>query len=428
MQVVSKGSGQVNRYSPVAIVLHWAIAALLAFQLSLGWRLEDIPKGVGQFTAFQLHKSVGITILLLTVLRVAARLFARRPAPLPAPPALKALVGLVHAGLYAVMLGGPLTGWILVSTAKVRLQTMLFSTIPWPDLPVPASWHEPAEDIHGLLGWVLVGLFVLHVAGALRHHLLRDDTIGRMIPLRGHGALTVAVIVALGGIAGSLALAKLMPFGKAAAPVAAETGDAATDTALAEASDTAAAPDAASAVPTGDASAAADAATGKAADWTVAKGGKLGFAVVYSGSPVQGSFAKWDAAIRFSPDDLPGSSIKVTVDLASVGSGDAQRDDMLRSDSFFGIAAHPTATFTSASIREAGKGRYRAAGTLSLNGRKQPLALDFTLDIAGDVARAKGSTALRRTAFGVGTAEWAATDDLKDDVRIDFALTARRKP
>ncbi|WP_226016758.1 YceI family protein [Novosphingobium sp. FKTRR1] len=418
-------AGLNNRYSPAAIVLHWSIAALLAFQLSLGWRLEDLPKGAGQFAAFQLHKSVGITILLLTLIRVAIRLFVRQPVPLPAPPPLKALVSAVHLGLYAVMLGGPLTGWALVSTAKIRLHTMLFGTVPWPDLPVPAAWHEPAETIHGLLGWLLVGLFVLHVAGALRHHLLRDDTIGRMIPLRSHRALSVAVVVALGGVLLAMSAAKLITFGAASASPSA-TPSAAPSDEVPEATTVAADDAVASSAPSADASAGADAT--KVADWAVAKGGRLGFAIVYTGSPIEGSFAKWDAAIRFSPDDLAGSSIKVTVDLASVGSGDSQRDDMLRSDSFFAVGAHPVATFVSSSIREAGKGRYRAPGTLSLNGRKQPVTLDFTLDIAGDTARAKGSASLRRTAFGVGTAEWAATDELKDDVRIAFALTARRKP
>ncbi|MEL0210519.1 MAG: cytochrome b/b6 domain-containing protein, partial [Novosphingobium sp.] len=133
-----------ERYSAIAIALHWAIALLLLFQIGLGWALEDLPKGAVQFAGYQFHKSVGITILLLSLARLVVRLFKARPAPVQDGKAQMMLASAVHVLLYAVMIVGPLTGWIIVSTAKVRLQTMLFGTIPWPDLPVGQAFHEPA--------------------------------------------------------------------------------------------------------------------------------------------------------------------------------------------------------------------------------------------------------------------------------------------
>lgn len=158
------------------------------------------------------------------------------------------------------------------------------------------------------------------------------------------------------------------------------------------------------------------------------KGGRLGFSVNYSGSPVIGSFDKWDAAIRFSPEDLPNSSIKATIDLASVGTGDSERDDMLRGESFFAVAAHPKATFTAKGFKPAGAGRYSAAGTLSLNGKARPVRLDFSLAITGDSAKVKGTASLQRTAFGVGTGEFASTDALADAVGVNFGFSAKRQP
>jgi cytochrome b561 len=71
----------VPRYRPVAIILHWAIAALLMFQLGLGWHMTSMPRSAVMFDAFQFHKSIGIAVLLLSLLRVAVRLALPRPAP-----------------------------------------------------------------------------------------------------------------------------------------------------------------------------------------------------------------------------------------------------------------------------------------------------------------------------------------------------------
>jgi polyisoprenoid-binding protein YceI len=129
----------------------------------------------------------------------------------------------------------------------------------------------------------------------------------------------------------------------------------------------------------------------------------------------------------FDPEDLAGSSIRATIDLASVESGDGQRDDMLRSDSFFGVGANPSAQYVSTSIRETGAGRYVANGTLTLHGQRKPVALRFSLKIDGNKASATGSAALQRLSFGVGEAEWSATDELKDAVGVDFSFRATRQ-
>ena len=165
----------------------------------------------------------------------------------------------------------------------------------------------------------------------------------------------------------------------------------------------------------------------EASPWKLEKGGRLGFSAEYSGEAIKGSFSRWDATIVFDPEDLSGSSIRATIDLASVDSGDSQRDDMLRSDSFFGVGSHPTAQFVSSSIRAAGEGRYLANGTLSLHGQRKPMAVRFALKIDGDRATASGNGTLQRLSFGVGEAEWSATDQLKDAVGIDFSLKAVRK-
>lgn len=414
-----------QRYSAIAIVLHWAIALLLLFQIGLGWALEDLPKGAAQFAGYQFHKSVGITILLLSLARLAVRLFKARPAPVKDGKAQMLLASAVHGLLYVVMIVGPLTGWIIVSTARVRLQTMLFGTIPWPDLPVGRAFHEPAEVLHGALGTVAIGLIALHVAGALYHHFRREDVIGRMLPaaVRSHRAIGIAAFVAIVLCLGAMIAGRLLAYPPARLappalplPAASGTGEVTTE----------AAPQPSEEPPVA-ASETAEATAAKASPWRLEKGGRLGFTAEYSGEAIKGAFSRWDATIVFDPEDLPGSSIRASIDLASVNSGDSQRDDMLRSDSFFGVGTHPTAQFVTNSIRAVGDGRYVANGTLSLHGQRKPMAVRFALKISGDQATASGSAALQRLSFGIGEAEWSATDQLKDAVGIDFTLKAVRK-
>lgn len=417
-----------RRYATSAIVLHWAIAALLLFQVSLGWRLEDLPAGTARFAGYQFHKSVGFLILALSLARLAIRLVAKRPPAAEGTPAVKLLVKVVHVLLYAVMIVGPLSGWIMVSASKIRMQTMVFGQLPVPNLPVGAGWHEGAEVIHGALGLVTVALFVLHVAGALRHHIAGDDLIGRMIPARTRRGLTIGTVAALVAMVAMFPLARVWPFGKAApAPVARASADPAPEPSapVVDASASAAPDDAASAAPLADASAAS---AGQAVDWQVAPGGKLGFHATYSGDAINGSFARWDARIRFAPEDLAHSSLRVVIDLGSVSSGDAQRDDMLKGDGFFATAGHPQAIYTASRIRAQSPGRYVAEGTLSLNGKIRPVPLAFVLKIDGTRATTTGTATLSRTAFGVGTGEWGGTDTLLDKVTVDFAFKANARP
>lgn len=413
------------RYSGIAIALHWAIALLLLFQIGLGWALEDLPKGAVQFAGYQFHKSIGITILLLSLARLAVRLFRPRPAPVQDGKAQMLLASAVHVLLYAVMIVGPLTGWIIVSTAKVRLQTMLFGKVPWPDLPVGQGLHEPSEVLHGALGTVGIILIGLHVAGALYHHFKREDVIGRMLPaaVRSHGSIGIAGFAAIALGAGALICGLFLSF-PPSSYVTPEIPRPSASPMVEDGADD----EPAEAATTESAVAELEGATvAKASPWKLEKGGRLGFTAEYSGEAIKGSFSRWDATIVFDPEDLQGSSIRASIDLASVDSGDSQRDDMLRSESFFGVGAHPTAQFVSSSIRVAGEGRYVASGMLSLHGQRKPVALRFSLKIDGDRATASGNATLQRLSFGVGEAEWSATDQLKDAVGVDFNLKAVRK-
>ena len=143
-----------------------------------------------QFKLYQLHKSVGITVLLLALTRLGWRL-THRPPPLPAEmPSLEARAAEgTHALLYALMIGMPLVGWALVSASPLNIPTLLYGVVPWPHLPGLATLHDkrPVEAglklVHAYGAYALIALVALHAAAALRHHvLIGDDVLRRMIP------------------------------------------------------------------------------------------------------------------------------------------------------------------------------------------------------------------------------------------------------
>ena len=144
-----------------------------------------------KFQLYQLHKSVGITVLLAVPLRIIWRLMHRPPA-LPTEMSLlerRAAEG-THIVLYAIMLALPFTGWALVSVSPYNIPTVLYGLIPWPDLPVFATLtdKQTADNvmtfIHSRLAYVLIAAVALHISAALRHHfLLRDGILRRMLPI-----------------------------------------------------------------------------------------------------------------------------------------------------------------------------------------------------------------------------------------------------
>ncbi|MGN7928710.1 YceI family protein [Sphingopyxis sp. 22461] len=411
-----------QRYSYTAITLHWLIALLLAFQIALGWALEG-NNSPELFARYQLHKSIGITILLLSLARLAARLFTPRPPASDGPVWTRALASTVHWLFYLVMILGPLTGWLLVSTARVQVPTLLYGLIPWPHLPVGRSWHEPAESIHGAMAWLAIGLFALHIAGALRHQwLLGKPELQRMLPFARGKAAGVAIgalaLVGAAFVAGQTVYPERpRPAAKKAAPPSVATPTTSAIVPVAKDDETTAI-EAAEEVPEDTAQ--------PLADWTVAPGGRLGFTARWNGEAVDGRFDRWRAAIRFSPDELAKSTIRVTVDLASADTGDGQRDDSLKSSDFFDVGAHPSAVFAARDIRHLGGDKYEARGTLDLRGASKPATLRFTLRIDGDRARVAGTARIDRTAFGVGQGEWAATDAIAAAVDIAFSFNATR--
>jgi len=179
-----------GRYSSVSVALHWLIAALLIAQIFVGGAFSELPRNdPAKGERFALHLSLGVTILLLSLARLGWRL--SHPAP-PLPSHYKAwervLARANHVLFYVVLIGMPLSGWIMTSGGP-RPYPEVWGVVPWPKLPGAEAVETPAGYFHDWGPWIFWGLLALHVAGALKHQLLdRDGTLWRMLPLVPRGA------------------------------------------------------------------------------------------------------------------------------------------------------------------------------------------------------------------------------------------------
>lgn len=170
-----------DRYTRVAIGLHWLIAAFILFNLGFGFFMEDFPKGL-KMVILPLHFSAGMTVIALSLLRITWRLTHRPPPLLPAPQWQHVAAHAAHFLLYAVMLILPLTGLAIISSHPPGGPgaPMLWGVMPMPSLPVlpylPPANQKAAHDnfvfLHTVFGWIMLALLVAHVAAALKHQFV----------------------------------------------------------------------------------------------------------------------------------------------------------------------------------------------------------------------------------------------------------------
>lgn len=172
-----------HRWGAVAQFLHWLIVVLIIVQFTLALYADSLPVGSRKVGVLANHKSFGITILALAIIRLTWRWL--NPTP-PLPPTLKpyerVLARVTHALLYVLLFVQPLTGWLMSSARGFPVSWFRFFQLP--DLvPKNQALYHALVATHSTLAVVLVGVVTLHVAAALKHHfVLKDDTLRRMLP------------------------------------------------------------------------------------------------------------------------------------------------------------------------------------------------------------------------------------------------------
>ena len=172
-----------ERWGTTARLLHWTIALGIVGLAGVGLWMDELPNTPTKVKVFALHKSIGLTVLALVLLRLAWRLFDRRPPHQPGMPAWeRVLSGTTHGLLYLTMLVMPVSGWLYNSASNFPLKWFGLFGVPALSGPDP-ELKGLALEIHETTFYVLALLFTLHLAGALKHHFVdRDPTLARMLP------------------------------------------------------------------------------------------------------------------------------------------------------------------------------------------------------------------------------------------------------
>lgn len=402
-------------WGSLARFFHWAVVLLILFEGTLGLAMGNLRKGPGAFVWFDLHKSIGITILALAVLRLLWRAFDPHPKPVPTMPAWQDLAARAgHALLYGLLFLVPLSGWWFDSLEGLRPMTW-FGLFEVPHLVAPdAGMKHLAHEVHEYLFWALIIVAAGHALAALVHHFHdKDATLTRMLPARARALLGVSIVALIAALfVVPPVVQRFNPRGPR--PAEAMRSDAAQPAAPAASATETAAPDAAS-TPTAQARA-----------WTVdAAQSTLGFKGVYQGDGFDGSFRHFDAMIHYDEADLAGSKFDVAIDLASADTDNGSRDDTLKGEDFFFTSKFPQAHFVTESFEKAADGSITAHGKLTIRDKTAPVVLAVKFAATGDTATLDVDTVLKRTDYDLGAGkDWA---DVGADVPVHGHLVLAAK-
>lgn len=403
-------SNNTSSYGSLARTLHWLSALLIVALIPTGIIANGLPAEtshdlLAKARLFSVHKTLGVTLFAVAVLRIAWALVQPRPAELHPDRRWETFAArTVHWLLYGSLVLVPLTGWL------AHAATTGFAPILWPlgqGLPFVSksdALYQSAASLHIVFERILVIALALHLVGALKHHFWdKDATLRRMlsgqggpvhaphIPARPRTHLApIGVALALWagaiGVGVGLGMFSHLP---AVAAVAPES----------------------------------DEATAPAGNWSV-EDGTLAITIRQLGQDVQGTFATWTAAITFDPDPdaLNPGHVSVAIDIASLSLG--QVTPQALGPEFFDAAAFPDALFQ-ADLVATVDNVYLADGHLILKEGRVPVILEFRLVIEGDRARMSGRTTLDRRDYGIG-------QQMNDEATLGFTvgvavdLTARR--
>ena len=387
-----------TRYGSITKTFHWLTALLILALIPTGIIANGMPFDTPEDLAdkarlFSIHKTLGVTLFTVAVLRIVWALTQPKPAPLhPDRRGEQFLAATAHWLLYGSLILVPLSGWIH------HAATEGFAPILWPfgqDLPfVPKSETIAGitASLHIIFERVLVVALLLHIAGALKHHLLdRDNTLKRMWFGTAEGGSDGAKPGKLAPLAGALA-AWVVAIGIGAS-LGLFQGHESTSQAVALAE--------------------------VDSDWQV-ESGTLAITVNQLGSDVGGQFNDWTAAITFdeTAEGVMGN-VEVTIAIPSLTLGSVTAEAL--KPEYFNAEAHPTATFT-ADITRTDTG-YVATGDLTIKESSVPVELPFDLKLDGDRAEMTGGLTVDRRDFGIGP---EAESSVKPPVEISVGLTATR--
>ncbi len=189
----AEGYHRRGLYSPIAVVFHWTMAALMIFQLGYGWYLAWLPVGGDKYLGYQTHAEVGLTIMLLGSLRFFWHSQIKGPDNVDESSLAGRASRALQAWFYFSFFALPISGWVMWSTLPGDLPLSIAGVIPFPNLP----FHQLSEALqHSLMQWAATAHFWIvwittlaipgHAGAAVLHYLVkRDKVLPSMLDLNG---------------------------------------------------------------------------------------------------------------------------------------------------------------------------------------------------------------------------------------------------
>ena len=384
---------------------HWLIALLIFLALVLGYIAHEMGTSPAKIKLFILHKSIGITILVLVILRFLWKIMSSQPAPATKiTDTNEKLANLGQLALYGFMFAIPFTGWVVNTAANIPFKWMNLFAVP--NLPwIQPTWEYSAALAHWYLSLLLVAALVGHGGMAVFHHIKHgSNVLIRMLPNIKPPIFFVSFVLVFGLAVGlSLQSIRSPSVSVEAAANGEQAGAVSADQLLVKNSDH----------------------TNQ--QWLVlSEQSKLAFVGAYDGVSFDGEFKRFTTEMYFDPAVPEQGHFYVEIDTGSVTTYSDDWDGSLPDEDWFFISSYPKAIYQ-ANVFSKTENGYRAQGVLSLKGISKPVNLDFNWQTLSDgTVQFDGVAVVNRTDFNIGAGEWAADDTIafNVDVKVNLALKA----
>ena len=401
-------------YSGVSRALHWLVAGGIVLQFILGERAEEAAATnnlPGQLAALAQHKSIGITVLGLALLRLLWR-FIQPPAQMHStgiPSIQERIATFMHVALYALLFILPISGWLMSSASGYSVAW--FNLVQLPDLiGTSESGKALMQTLHNAAGKLLLVLAIGHILAALKHWLVDKDA----VMSRMGGPLSTLLF----GVTLATGLVFTWPDSYASATVEPNVQ------VTAEAPTKPAAPEPSAAQIQSTAEPVPENVATAPPLWVLDNTASfIRFTAEQAGAEFAGEWQRFSATIHFDPDNLDASSALVTIDASSLATNDVERDATLAGFDWFDSKKHPQVTFSASEFEATAEG-FVTTAMLNIRGASYPVTFNFAVLENANTYTLTGTARLDRLALKLGTIEWLDTEWVGQFVAVQVRVQA----
>lgn len=398
---------EISQYSLLSQTLHWLVVSLILGQWLSAELAELTDSRATTLALLALHKSLGMTVLLMAIVRLLYRLSSRQPAyPEPLPHWQQNIANILHWALYTLIFALPLSGWLGSSASAYSVSW--FNLFTFPDLVAPdETLKKLLFGIHEWCWHLLCILVVIHIAAAIKHHFIDKDKVLAQMSSKLSLAVGTLGIIVVATIIGNQWLAinsnKVRVNPNTNMINLEEQPAEITSSGLLQSS--------------------------KAHLWKVDYNASyIKFSTRQAGAEFTGRFNQWKTQVALDINEIHQGSIETTIELNSVYTEDQERDDTLATPEFFATALYPKATFKADSFNlDPSSNTIHTNSVLEIKGKTYPIDFSFKIEKIDSSSILKGSAKLDRLQLKIGTGEWLDTSWIDQYVEVNVLVRQSNK-